>query len=164
MLLDHFVTTVVIMIVAAPGVLYDVSNMIGNPDAPIKLFLGNYYLNILACSLIFNKDIYLGRSVAKRVLKFQIVDNNSNMPSNPLRCFVRNLTIIIWPIEVLFTLVNKQRRLGDYIAGTKLVTYNSDIHSADFNWGLAVVAFVVSILFTYAVLFYPVEVMMEGVF
>jgi uncharacterized RDD family membrane protein YckC len=29
----------------------------------------------------------------------------------------------MWPVEVLVSLFNPQRRIGDYVAGTKVVTY-----------------------------------------
>jgi hypothetical protein len=34
---------------------------------------------------------------------------------------LRNVTLLIWPIEGLFVLFSPQRRLGDFIAGTRLV-------------------------------------------
>jgi hypothetical protein len=97
MMLDHFLTTIVIMIFVAPGMIYDIIQTFGNPNAQPKLMLGNYYLNIFAFSLYFNKDIYMGRSFTKRIFKLQIVDFKTGLPANALKCFLRNLTIIIWP-------------------------------------------------------------------
>lgn len=124
--------------------------------------LGNYYLNIIAFSLYFNKDIFLGRSIAKRIFKFQIVDAKTNLPANPLRCFVRNITVIAWPIEFIISLINNQRRVGDFIAGTKLVPYSPEEHNVQPNWLLIILALAASILFSYFILFYPIEVLTHG--
>jgi uncharacterized RDD family membrane protein YckC len=84
----------------------------------------------LSCSLvpfsamifvILNKDFFNGQSVSKRIYGYQIVDNKTNMAANETKCMLRNVTMIVWPIEVLMTLMNPTRRLGDLIAGTKLI-------------------------------------------
>jgi uncharacterized RDD family membrane protein YckC len=161
MLLDHFAMTFVVMIFAAPGMVYDIMQTFGNPDAQPKLFLGNYYLNIFAFSLYFNKDIYLGRSIAKRALKLQVVDIKTNKPANPLKCFVRNLTIVLWPIEVIVGLINNERRIGDFIAGTKLTTFDPEQHKGQANWTLIIIAIVTSMLVTYLTMFYPIELLLK---
>lgn len=162
MMVDHFIMVFIIMIVVAPGVVYDITQSFGNPNIPPKLFLGNYYLNIIAFSLYFNKDIFLGRSPAKRIFKLQVIDNKTNLPANSLRCLLRNLTIIIWPIEVIAGLINNERRLGDFIAGTKLVPYDAEQHKAQANWPLMIIALITGLIFTYFVAFYPLEVMTRG--
>lgn len=162
MLVDHFAMCFVMMILVAPGVIYDMTQAFGNPNTPHKLFLGNYYLNIFAFSLYFNKDIYLGRSIAKRMLKLQIVDIKTNQPANPLKCFVRNLTIILWPIEVIAALINNERRIGDFIAGTKLMPYDSEQHKTEPNWILIIVSIGASMAVTYLTMFYPFEMLFKN--
>jgi uncharacterized RDD family membrane protein YckC len=157
MIFDHITMIFIVGIVAAPGMVYDILQMVGHPGGQPKLFLGNYYVNIFAFSLYFNKDIFLGRSIAKRTLKLQIVDIKTNKPANPLKCLVRNLTIILWPIEVIASLVNNERRIGDYIAGTGLTTYDPEKHNSEINWVLVLLAVLASALFTYLALFYPME-------
>jgi uncharacterized RDD family membrane protein YckC len=162
MVLDHIIMSFAVTILAAPGMVYDIVQIIGNPGAEPKLFLGNYYLNIFAFSLYFNKDIYLGRSPAKRILKLQIVDIKTNEPANPLKCLVRNLTIVIWPIEAIVALVNNERRIGDFIAGTKLMTYDPAQHPRSANWPSIVVAIAVSVLVVYFAFFYSIELLLGG--
>ena len=70
---------------------------------------------------IINKDFYNGKSVAKRIHGYQIIDNKTNLAASEMQCMTRNLTMIIWPLEGLITLFNPSRRLGDFIAGTKLI-------------------------------------------
>jgi len=161
MVFDHFTMTFIVMVLVAPGLVNDFMYAIGNPDAPPKLFLGNYYLNIVGFSLYFNKDIIMGRSIAKRTLKLQVVNNKTGQPANPLKCLVRNLTILIWPIEVIVALLNNERRIGDFIAGTRLTAYKSDEHNGKVNWALVLLALTISILFTYLVLVYPFEWLFE---
>ncbi len=161
MFLDHFIMSFVIMIFAAPGMVYDIMQTFGNPDVQPKLFLGNYYLNIFAFSLYFNKDIYLGRSPAKRILKLQIVDIKTNRPANPLKCLVRNLTLVLWPIEAIVGLINNERRIGDFIAGTKLTTYDPEQHKDSANWTLIAISIIVSMLVIYLMVFYPMELLFK---
>lgn len=71
--------------------------------------------------ILINKDFFNGQSIAKRKYGFQIIDNKSRKVANEIQCMVRNVTLIIWPLEVLFTLIQPKRRLGDLIAGTRLI-------------------------------------------
>jgi|GEM_PF-5704190 len=70
--------------------------------------------------LFLNKDFLSGKSIIKRLFGYKIVKID-NTPANELQCFLRNLLILIYPIEVLFILLNPNRRLGDIIFGTKLI-------------------------------------------
>ncbi len=159
MLVDHFIMTFVITIFAMPGMVYDIFQTFTNLNSEPKLILGNIYVNIFAFSLYFNKDILLGRSPAKRLFKFQIIDYKTNRPANPIKCLFRNMTLILWPIEVIFGLINNERRVGDYIAGTKLTTYDPNLHKGNVNWILVVSAILISSLATYLVMFYPMELL-----
>ena len=69
----------------------------------------------------FNKDWFAGQSLAKRVMGQRIVDVRTGLPASRPCCFVRNLTIPLWPLEVLVTLLSPGRRLGDWLAQTKVV-------------------------------------------
>jgi uncharacterized RDD family membrane protein YckC len=69
----------------------------------------------------FNKDWFAGQSLAKRVMGQRVVDVRSGLPASRVRCFFRNLTIPLWPLEVLVTLWSPSRRLGDWLAQTKVV-------------------------------------------
>nr|WP_320022221.1 RDD family protein [uncultured Draconibacterium sp.] len=76
--------------------------------------------------LILNKDFYNAKSVAKRHFGYQIVDLKTNCPANELQCVIRNSTMIIWPVEVIASMFNSKRRLGDLIAGTKLIDIDKE--------------------------------------
>lgn len=71
----------------------------------------------LLMAIYLNKDFLQGRSPAKRLLKLQVVDADE-YPANELRCFLRNITVLLWPVEVLVLLLGRHTRLGDTLAGT----------------------------------------------
>ena len=49
-----------------------------------------------------NKDIAGGRSIGKRLLGYAIVNERNEQEPRKAVCFLRNLTIFIYPAEVLF--------------------------------------------------------------
>jgi uncharacterized RDD family membrane protein YckC len=99
--------------------------------------------------IYFCKDCIQGRSLAKRMLKLSIVDHSSNVVATPVQSVIRNLLIVVWPIEVLVACFNQERRIGDHLAGTKL-TYNYNpaivVHKID-PWQL-VMAISIAIVYT----------------
>jgi len=69
-----------------------------------------------------NKDFFNAKSPAKRLLGFQVIDRKTNTPANEMKCFIRNLTICVaWPLEVIIGLINPERRIGDFLANTKVI-------------------------------------------
>lgn len=120
MLSDPAILIVVTMFFGGPviffrGIWAVAAHRAAGPD----IFIHPWYA-VLVFSLYFNKDLYLGQSPAKRIMRFRVVDVRTGRPAGPLRCLVRNVTLLIWPVEVVAAMVNVERRLGDFIAGTKL--------------------------------------------
>jgi uncharacterized RDD family membrane protein YckC len=76
--------------------------------------------------IYMNKDFLMAKSPAKRIMGYQIIDIKTSKPASEFQCFVRNLTIIGWPIEVIVGLINPQRRLGDFLANTKVITSDKE--------------------------------------
>ena len=123
MLLDHFIMTMIMMVCFIPSLITSFTtnevHTIGN--APMfEMTSPVTYLLILGFALYFCKDIFGGRSIAKRILKLQVLDNASNEVASPIQCVIRNFFCIIWPLEIILTLIEPSRRLGDRIAGTKV--------------------------------------------
>ena len=101
--------------------------------------------SILFISIVyFCKDCINGRSLAKRILNLQVLDYKKLTPASPLQCLFRNFFIIIWPIEVLISLFNQERRLGDRIAGTKVSSFNKQIGVKKINIGEVLLCFVLA--------------------
>ncbi len=138
MILDHFFMTMIAMVFFIPGMIsgfsdaFKVSHEQTNPN-----FMGGTlgYIGMFGFALYFCKDIINGRSIAKRILKLQVVDNSTGQPASPIKCFVRNLLCVLWPIEVIVAMTNTERRLGDRIAGTKLVMFDPTLEQPKINIG-----------------------------
>jgi len=121
MLLDHIVMSFVIMIIAMPAIISKFDNTFGDePLAPKGAIDWSLILMCIGMTLYFNKDMIQGKSIAKRALKQEVVDIKTGEVASALKCFIRNLTIAIWPIEVIVVLISPARRIGDFIAGTRV--------------------------------------------
>lgn len=125
MLLDHIVMTFAIMFLVLP---FTIGSLDGITDESTTTPFSSglvFYIMIFGMSLYFNKDMIQGKSVAKRTLKLEVVNIKTGEVASSLKCFVRNLTIVVWPIEVIVVLISPSRRIGDFIAGTR-VEYIAD--------------------------------------
>ncbi len=92
-----------------------------------------------------------GKSIAKRSLKQEIVDVKTGEVASSLKCLIRNLTIVLWPIEVIVVLVSPSRRIGDFIAGTKVEFISEERNSkpkVDFR--NLIISLVIGFLFVFA--------------
>ena len=79
-----------------------------------------FIAGMLVFIIYFCKDILNGKSPAKRLLGLQVIDLKTGQPASKLQTIIRNITIPLWPLEVLYTLFSKDRRIGDLLAGTKV--------------------------------------------
>ena len=116
MLLDHFLMC--ILIIPPAIILTIISENIG-----LKMNDGmGFFVFFLIVFIYLNKDFFKGKSPAKRILGYQVINRKTEKPATELQCFVRNLTICVaWPLEVIIGFINPQRRIGDFIANTKVV-------------------------------------------
>ena len=137
MILDHIAMTCIAMIFFIPGMISGFSNAfeINHEQTHIDIFGGLSYIGLIGLALYFCKDCINGRSLGKRALKLQVVENSSDKVASPIRCFIRNIFCIIWPIEVIVTLANPSRRIGDMIAGTKVVPFDAEREPSKINYG-----------------------------
>lgn len=76
-------------------------------------------LAILLLTLLF-RDGYRGRSVGKRLLGLKIMTPDGR-PCGYVRSFVRNVTLILLPVEILLVLRRNSLRVGDRLAKTSVV-------------------------------------------
>lgn len=138
MLLDHLFMTMIALVFFIPSMIsgfadaFKVSHEQTNPDF-MRGTLG--YVGMFGFALYFCKDIFNGRSIAKRILRLQIVDSTTGQVASPLKCFTRNILCILWPIEVVIAITNTNKRLGDRIAGTQLVKFDPSLAQQKFNIG-----------------------------
>ena len=129
MLLDHCLMTAIMMFFIFPGLLSSMTdgNSAQTTGQPGGMGDSLLYTTMFGFTLYFCKDIFNGRSIAKRILKLQLVDNASGNVASPVQCMVRNLFCVIWPLEVLVAMNNTGRRLGDRVAGTLLIPYDPEL-------------------------------------
>ena len=80
------------------------------------------YLTYVAFLLFFCRDLYdkkgsFGKIKMQLTLKF-----NEDMAIDKIKYYkvVRNLTLIVWPLEAFVALVNKGKRIGDLLANTEV--------------------------------------------
>jgi len=140
-------------IIIPPLLLID--NFTENKVTVVNLDINDIAFLTIITTVYFNKDFIYGRSLAKRLMGLVIIDNRTNGRANSLKCFLRNLTIPIWPIEVIMSLINPSRRLGDYIANTRVETTESkglksiktDCSKISFDWLLGLTV-LVAIIFS----------------
>ena len=142
MLLDHFLMTMIAMVFVFPSLFSELSQSLTvSHDQPNLDILGGpfAYIGMFGFALYFCKDNINGRSIAKRILKLQVVDNKTGEVASPLKCFIRNLLCVLWPIEVIVAMVNPNRRLGDRLAGTRLVKFDPSLDQPKLNIGKALI-------------------------
>ena len=62
-----------------------------------------------------------GQSLGKRFTKTAVVSASTEQPCRYWQSLVRNIAMVLGFIDAIFILGKQRRRLGDYIAGTKVV-------------------------------------------
>ena len=146
MIMDHFIMTMIAMIFVIPGMIsmFASAFQVNHQQPDLDLFGPFNYVSLVGFALYLCKDSIHGRSIAKRVLKLQIIDIKTGLPASPLKCLSRNLFCIIWPIEVILTLANPSQRLGDRIAGTKVVPYEPPVQQPELNYGQIIISLAIA--------------------
>ena len=100
--------------------LFIILPMIQNQIDSSEALSRNFAVTSIASLYMLLRDCLKGRSVGKRIMKLSVVPaDNDRMPLTA-RLFIRNVLIVIWPVEVALLLSGNQR-LGDRIAGTRVV-------------------------------------------
>lgn len=115
-----------------------------------------FNLGLSGIILYFCKDSINGRSWGKKKSGLQVVHYQTGDPASPMRCFVRNLTVFIFYIEFIVALANPERRIGDYLAGTKVVRY--DPISEDPKVNRSQLTLTVLMAYSCLVFFFPYDV------
>lgn len=117
--IDHFVMTFlmvsVVFIALGPNFI--------DENNPFKMMTIMLFVIIPGFALYFAKDCIKGISVGKWIMEIMVRDeNDQNEIPSVGRLFLRNLLIIIWPVEFIVLAANsKKKRLGDKIAKTVVV-------------------------------------------
>ena len=116
----------ILVIIGVPLIILESQN----PDNPIYFYL---YMSVMMIPWTFmsiallNKDFYNGKSIAKRIYGYQIIDSQTKEVASDFKCMLRNVTMLIWPLEALALLISPNKRIGDMIAGTELIKSNVEL-------------------------------------
>lgn len=117
-LIDHVILTLVIIVI---GAIY----------AALSIFSSDHFFIIMGLTMVIvysNKDFLNGQSFGKRKMGLYIIDIKTGQKASVFKCFMRNLTLLLWPVEFIILLINPNKRIGDHLANTTLVyTPPSDI-------------------------------------
>ncbi|GLU53128.1 RDD family protein [Dyadobacter frigoris] len=144
MLLDHFIMSMIAVSFSIPAMISTFSNAFetSHDQQDIDVFGGNFFFfSLIGFALYFCKDAIDARSPGKRILKTQVVNNSDGLPASPVKCMVRNIFCVLWPIELVVTIISPSRRIGDFVAGTKVVPFeNESAYKPDYSkLGLSVI-------------------------
>ena len=128
MLVDHFAMTFIVMLIVflTFGFAFIIQSF---HFEHWSLYILLAIMGPLIFSIYLNKDALNGQSPAKRILNYRVIDVKINEIASPMKCLIRNLLFPIWIIEIPFVLINPEKRLGDIIAGTKVVKNDFEIKS-----------------------------------
>ena len=126
MVFDHIIMTMISMVFFMPMMvdLFLSAFNISHKQAEINLNGPLVYIGLAGFAVYLCKDSINGRSIGKRIFNLQVIDTETEEAATPLKCFIRNICCIIWPVEAIVILFSPERRLGDRIARTKVVSYD----------------------------------------
>jgi uncharacterized RDD family membrane protein YckC len=145
MLLDHaiicFVTLLPAILILNNGLISAQRDISTNPISP--------YVLILPFSIYFCKDCIGGQSIAKRILKLQVADSRKQTIASPFQSLVRNFFDVLWPLEVIVIFFNPQRRIGDRVAGTKIIRFSPNLREEKTNFWQVLLCLVIAICVSY---------------
>lgn len=109
------------ILVNIPGLFLEIQKDVPSTPGEYQSFV--IYQIIALYTIIVNKDIYFGRSIGKYITSLQVMSSKTGKPANPIQCVIRNLFLFFWPLEGLILFFSPERRLGDIVAGTKVVEF-----------------------------------------
>jgi len=141
---DHVIMTIVFGIFAMPVIVYHAVTREPQHVGINSLFKWDTWLISIGFALYFCKDCIHGQSPAKRLMKLQVVNYRSNQIANPIRCVIRDLFLVFWPIEFIMLLINPSRRLGDFVVGTMVIRYNPELERPKLSYVQLAIAFLMA--------------------
>src|SRR6266700_4156279 len=85
-----------VLIVLLVMIYFIVTGTTGGKGMPFLIEDPLSYVTAGVFALYLCKDCINGRSLAKRVMGHQVVDNKTGQVATPLQCLVMNILIFIW--------------------------------------------------------------------
>lgn len=107
------------------------------------------FTSIILFSIFINKDICFGRSIGKYFNRTRVVSVRTGNAASPIQCSLRNLFILIWPLEAIFIILYPKRRFGDIVAGTKVQEAGEIDSDTKWQYVQAVLSILTSLILVY---------------
>ncbi len=85
-------------------------------ELPLELVFAGWFLYLLLCD-----GFPGGQSIGKRFTRTAVVHVATGQPCSYWQSCLRNLTLMLGVIDAAFIAGKQRRRLGDYLARTKVV-------------------------------------------
>lgn len=142
MFLDHILSSIIVVAFSFPFYAKIFADYGKEPNQTLSSPVLTYIM-LVGFVAYFCKDSFGGRSLAKRIIGHQVIDVKTGEAASPMRCMVRNIFCMLWPIEVIVVLVSPDRRLGDFVARTRVVDYSPDTVSPKRSAGAILLPFVI---------------------
>ncbi|MDR0290769.1 MAG: RDD family protein [Treponema sp.] len=118
--IDYLIACLIQMVLMA---LFFLKPLMGleSDEITFNVLVRGLVISYCSISFLIIRDIIGKRSIGKRFMKLKIVNKNDGNESNFLKRFVRNITWLLGPFEIIVFLITKER-MGDKIAGTDIKT------------------------------------------
>ena len=97
-------------------------NMFFFATQTVKSQLFVQFLSAMMVTMLLCKDCINGKSAGKRIMKIEIANEKEGEKVSAVSCVVRNIFVVLWIIEILVLFISKEKRIGDYVAKTKVVS------------------------------------------
>jgi hypothetical protein len=140
----------IVMFFGLPLILSQIFKGKKAPSSTVAFSLhdGTFYILCIGITILFCKDCFHGQSPGKRALEIQVINLKTKQIATPIRCVIRNLFMILCPIEGIILLFSPTRRLGDYVAGTELAPYNPKLEQEKINYVQITLSFLIAYIFS----------------
>lgn len=161
MFLDHALMTILALIILSPWMI-SYSNRLDEAAADATVAYFPQWATLLlsiGLGLYLNKDLRKAQSFAKMMFGFRIVDNKSGELASPMQCMIRNLTAPFFLFEVLILWISPERRIGDFLAGTRLIIDQKQ----DLSHRPRVIQAIIAVVLAVALSYTMVEMSAKGV-
>ena len=97
-------------------------NMFFFATQTVKSQLLVQFLSAMMVTMLLCKDCINGKSAGKKIMKIEIANEKEGEKVSAVSCVVRNIFVVLWIIEILVLFISKEKRIGDYVAKTKVVS------------------------------------------
>ncbi len=97
-------------------------NMFFFATQTVKSQLFVQFLSAMMVTMLLCKDCINGKSAGKRIMKIEIANEKEGEKVSAVSCVVRNIFVVLWIIEIFVLFISKEKRIGDYVAKTKVVS------------------------------------------